>query len=140
MIVEKTTNSSFESQIERIINEPTDLNIKLISERLEDSEMTDYFELTDSFINYRPHLPWIKGDGGMTISAIQLAHYPMKWMDGRIISKHSFQQMITPTQLSEGFKSEYGLGVKNGNFEGEPFFGHSGGDKSTFSMMFYFPI
>ncbi len=62
MIIEKATNSSFESQIEKIINEPTGLNFKLISERLKDSEMTDYFELTDSFIIYRPHLPWIKGD------------------------------------------------------------------------------
>ena len=139
MIVERITKSSFESQIERIINEPTDLDFKLISERLEDDEMTDYFELNDSFIKYRPHFPWIKGDGGMTISAIQLAHFPMKWMDGTIISKPSFQEMISPTQLTEGFKSEYGLGVKNGKFEGETFFGHSGGDKSTFSMMFYFP-
>ncbi len=75
----------------------------------------------------------------MTISAIQLAHYPIHWMDGTIISRHSFQKMITPTQLSVGVNSEYGLGVKNGSFEGETIFGHSGGDKSTFSMMFYFP-
>lgn len=139
MIVEKTTKIPYKDHIERIVNRPTGLDIKLISERLKDSEMSDYFELMDSTIIHRPHWPWIKGDGGMTISAIELAHYPIYWMNGTVISNNSFQQMITPTLLTEGFTSEYGLGVKNGSFEGEKMFGHSGGDKSTFSMMFYFP-
>ncbi len=139
MIIEEATNSTFEDQLDRIINQPTGFDIKLISDRLKNAEMTDYFELTDSAIINRPHWPWIKGDGGMTISAIQLAQFPIKWMDGTILSKQSFQQMIAPTKLGAGFDSEYGLGVKNGNFEGEKIYGHSGGDQSTYSMMFHFP-
>lgn len=138
-IIERATGASFESHLDRIINEPTGLDLQLISDRLQAGEMTDYFELTDSQLLYRPHFPWIKGDGGMTISALQLAHYPLHWKNGTIISPASFQQMIAPTPLAAGFASEYGLGVKNGNFAGEKMFGHSGGDKSTYSMMFHFP-
>nr|WP_299486041.1 serine hydrolase domain-containing protein [uncultured Allomuricauda sp.] len=139
MIVERATKKSFQSNIDRIINEPTGFNIELISERLKNPMMSQYFQLNKGKISKRKHWPWIKGDGGMTNTALQLAKYPTKWMDGTIITPKSFEQMISDTYLSSGYSSEYGLGVKNGSFEGEPMFGHSGGDATTYSMMFHFP-
>ncbi len=139
MIVERVTGSSFESQIERIINKPTGFDVKLISDRFQDPKLSRYFEIIDNNLAYRPHWPWLKGDGGMTITTVELAQFPSKWMDGSIISKKSFEKMISPTLLDAGFYSEYALGTKNGEFEGVKMFGHSGGNKTTFSMMFYFP-
>ncbi|WP_298899642.1 serine hydrolase [uncultured Psychroserpens sp.] len=139
MIVERATKMPFQNSIDRIINEPSGFNIELISSRINNPKMSNHFQLTDSTIRERKHWLWIKGDGGMTNTAIDLAYFPEKWMNGSMISQHSFKQMISPTKLSSGFSSEYGLGVKNGSFEGVKMFGHSGGDKTTYSMMFHFP-
>lgn len=139
MIIERVTKMPFQNSIDRIINEPTGFDIELISSRIDNLKMSNHFQLIDGTIMKRKHWTWIKGDGGMTNTAIQLAQFPEKWMNGTIISQNSFQQMIAPTKLSSGFYSDYGLGVKNGDFEGVKMFGHSGGDVTTYSMMFHFP-
>lgn len=139
MIVERATKKSFQSNIDRIINKPTGFDIQLISKRMKSPLMSRHFQLNDGKISRRKHWPWIKGDGGMTNTALQLARFPNQWMNGSIISQNSFKLMSSMTYLSSGYYSEYGFGVKNGDFEGEPMFGHSGGDATTYSMMFHFP-
>ena len=139
MIIERVTKMTFQENINRIINNPTGFDFQLISERMKNPMMSKHFQLKGQKITSRKHWPWIKGDGGMTGTALQLAKFPYEWMNGSIISKKSFQVMIAQTYLSSGYNSEYGLGVKNGDFEGEVMFGHSGGDATTYSMMFYFP-
>ncbi|WP_350286097.1 serine hydrolase domain-containing protein [uncultured Croceitalea sp.] len=139
MIVERATEKSFQGNIDRIINKPTGFDIQLISKRIEDPIMSEHFQLNDGKISRRKHWPWIKGDGGMTNTALQLARFPYQWMNGSIISQNSFKSMKAKTYLSSGYYSEYGFGVKNGDFEGELMFGHSGGDATTYSMMFHFP-
>ncbi|WP_422860399.1 serine hydrolase domain-containing protein [Flagellimonas sp. S174] len=139
MIVERATDKSFQSNIDRVINEPTGFDIQLISKRMESPIMSKHFQPNNGKISRRKHWPWIKGDGGMTNTALQLARFPHQWMNGSIISQNSFNLMKAKTSLSSGYYSEYGFGVKNGDFEGEIMFGHSGGDATTYSMMFHFP-
>ncbi len=139
MIVERATKKSFQSNIDRIINKPGGFDIQLISKRMKSPMMSKHFELNGGKISGRKHWPWIKGDGGMTNTALQLAQFPNQWMNGAIISQNSFKLMKAETYLGSGYYSEYGLGVKNGDFEGEVMFGHSGGDATTYSMMFHFP-
>ena len=139
MIVERATKKSFQSNIDRIINRPTGFDIQMISKRMESPLMSQHFQLNDGKISRRKHWPWIKGDGGMTNTALQLARFPYQWINGSIISRNSFELMKKETYLSSGYHSEYAFGVKNGDFEGELMFGHSGGDATTYSMMFHFP-
>lgn len=137
MIVEKVTGKTFTEELDRIINEPTGFNIKLIGENTVNPNMSEYVELHGIKMIPEPHWTWIKGDGGMTATAIELAHFPFKWSDGTIISKKSFQQMITPTLLSDSIATGYGLGVRSGSFEGEKIIGHTGGHKSFKSKLIY---
>ena len=139
MIVERATKNAFEKELDRIINEPTGLDFKLISESTSDPKMTKYYELHSGKMIPEPHWTWIKGDGGMTATANDLAQFPFKWAEGAIISDRSFRQMIAPTLLKDGLVTGYGLGVRNGIFEDEHFIGHTGGHKTTKSIMAFFP-
>lgn len=138
-ILERATNISFEDLIDSILNKPTGLRIKLLSESQFDPNTSQHFEIQNGELAFRPFWSWIRGDGGLSASAIELAQIPFLLKDGTIINDTSFGQMIAPTKLKDDLLSGYGLGVKHGNFEGSRFWGHSGADKSFWSMMFFFP-
>lgn len=139
MIIEKVTGRSFGEEVDRIINQPTGLNIKLISERALDEKTTAIFEWKDSTLVYRPHWTWIKGDGGLTATSEDLALFPFYWSNGTIISEESFDKMCSPAILSDGVNTGYGIGVRTGKFENEYSVGHTGGNKSTWALMKYYP-
>lgn len=139
MILERVTGEYFDNLIDRVINQPTGLNIRHILQRQKDPEMTQLFELKDGEIQYRPYWTWFRGDGGLTASSADLVRFPEALKYGRIISKSSFEQMIAPTLLPDDIYSGYGLGVKSGSFEGEELWGHSGADRTYWSMMYHFP-
>ncbi|MBW2938059.1 beta-lactamase family protein [Aureisphaera sp. CAU 1614] len=139
MIIEEVTGKKFEDELDRIINKPANLNLKLISENIHNPFTSSYFELKDSLMMQEPLWTWIKGDGGLTTTSVDLASFPSKWANGQIISKESFELMKTPFILNDGLYSGYGLGVRTGNFEGEYVIGHTGGHKSSWAVMKYFP-
>ena len=139
LIIEHVTGRSFQSEMDRIINAPTGLHFKLIGEAVHEPEMSPLYELHGNRMVPEPHWTWIKGDGGMTTTALELANFPLMWSDGAIISDSSYQQMITPTPLNDGLETGYGLGVFTGIFEGHPVLGHSGGHKTLKSKMMFFP-
>lgn len=139
MIVERITSNSYQSEIDRIVNKPAGLNLKLIAETIDNPNTSEYFEMTDSGLEPKPHWTWIKGDGGLTTTSLDLAHFPSKWYSGSIIAKESFDAMTKPTVLKDGIETGYGLGVRNGVFTGLRMIGHTGGNKSLLSKMAYFP-
>lgn len=139
MIVESVTDSSFASEIDRVINKPTHLEIKLIAERADDPRTTGIFNWSDNTLEYQPHWRWITGDGGLTSTSEDLALFPFFWSNGTIISRESFASMCTPVILSDGVKTGYGIGVRTGKFEDEYCVGHTGGNKSTWALMKYYP-
>ena len=139
MIVERITGRSFQQEIDRVINSPAGLNLKLVKEAVDDPKMSDYVELKDSVFHPFPIWPWIKGDGGLTTTSIELAQFPRQWSSGKIISEASFLEMTEPMILSDGVQTGYGIGVRNGEFYGEKIIGHTGGHKSVYAIMVYFP-
>jgi D-alanyl-D-alanine carboxypeptidase len=139
MIIERITGKTFGEELNRIINEPTGLDIQLIADRAVDNRTTSFFEFKDSSLVYQPHWTWIKGDGGLTATVNDLALFPFYWSDGTIISDESFSDMCTPVKLTDGINTGYGIGVRTGKFEGEDCIGHTGGNKSTSAIMKYYP-
>jgi CubicO group peptidase (beta-lactamase class C family) len=138
-IVERITGNSFQSELDRIINRPTGFHFKLIAKNAYNPDMSPYHELHGSSMVPEPHWTWIKGDGGITTTALELAHFPFEWSNGTIISDSSYHRMITSTLLNDGIETGYGLGVRKGTFEGHPVHGHTGGHKTTKSKMMFFP-
>jgi CubicO group peptidase (beta-lactamase class C family) len=139
MIIENITGNAFEAELERIINKPANLDLTLIAENINNPQLSAYFELKDTIMDPEPLWPWIKGDGGLTTTASDLARFPFKWSDESILSTASFQTMTTPFVLNDGLTSGYGLGVRTGEFEGEKVIGHTGGHKSGWAVMNYLP-
>ena len=139
MIVERITGQDYQSEVNRIINQPADVDLQLIALRNVDPLMAPYYELNGDTFKHIPHWTWIKGDGGLTATSLDLARFAFKWTDGSIISKNSLEQMSAPTALGNGMTSGYGLGVRTGNLEGEPVIGHTGGNKSFKAVMQYYP-
>lgn len=139
LIIERVTGSSFGNELNRIINQPTGLDVKLIADRVSDDRTTSVFEFKDSSLVYQPHWTWIKGDGGLTATTNHLALFPFYWSNGTIISEESFQEMCTPIKLRDGITTGYGLGVRTGHFEGEYCVGHTGGSKTTSAVMKFYP-
>lgn len=139
LIVEKVTGNTFQQEIDRVINQPTGMNLQLISTATKDPMMSAYWELKDTTFAPYPHWTWIKGDGGLTATSMMLAQFPGQWANSQIISSESFKKMSTPIILNNGVQTGYGVGVRNGEFLGEKIIGHTGGHKSTYSIMVYFP-
>ena len=139
MIVERVTGNTFQDEINRVINRPAGLDLQLIKKATLNSKMSKYWELKNSEFFPYPHWTWIQGDGGLTATSAMLAQFPRKWATGKIISQASFQKMITPIILNNGLTTGYGIGVRNGEFMGDKIIGHTGGHKSTYSIMVYFP-
>ncbi|WP_431121190.1 serine hydrolase domain-containing protein [Flagellimonas flava] len=139
MIVERISKQRLQQEFDRVINKPAGMDLRLIEEAATLPDMSPYWEKKgDRFIPY-PHWTWIKGDGGLTATSIELAHFPKQWSTGRFIDLASFQEMIKPRVLTDGIETGYGLGVRNGEFFGEKIIGHTGGHKSTYAIMVYFP-
>ncbi len=139
IIIERVTGNSFQDEIDRVINQLTSMNLKLIAEATYDPQMSPYWERKSSgFISY-PHWTWIEGDGGLTATSIMLCQFPRQWASGKVINKASFDEMTEPRVLLDGVQTGYGLGVRNGEFYGEKIIGHTGGHKSTYAIMVYFP-
>lgn len=139
MIIEKVTGNNFQDEVDRVINKPAGTNIRLIAETYDNPNTSTYFELIDSTMQPQKHWLWIKGDGGLSATAKDLALFPFKWSDGTIISKSSFKKMCKPFILDSGIPTGYGLGVRNGTFEGIRAVGHTGGNKSGAAMMSFYP-
>jgi D-alanyl-D-alanine carboxypeptidase len=139
MIIEVVTDNSFGEELKRVVNDPTGLDLKLIADRIFDERTTSIYEYKDSSLVYKPHWPWIKGDGGLTATVKDLVLFPFFWTNGTIISEKTFAEMSTPSKLTDGINTGYGLGVRTGKFEGEYCIGHTGGNKTTMALMKYYP-
>ena len=138
-IVERISGNSYQFEIDRVINTPGELNLKLIRETATDPLMAPYFQIERGNTVPSEHWTWIKGDGGLTATSLDLAHFPHKWSDGTLISKESFEEMITPVLLRDSTATGYGIGVRNGELAGHRMIGHTGGHNTPLSVMAYFP-
>lgn len=142
MIIEKVTGNSLENEIDRVIARPMRYtSLKHMTENLNNPNYSKSFELRDSIIGLSPmnSFTWIKGDGGWSTSAIELAHFPFGLSDGTLMTKSSLERMTEPTVLENGIVVDYGLGLRMGEFDGQRVWGHTGGDASTWGMLQFFP-
>ena len=142
-VMEKITGKAFGQMIEEYLAVP--LNSKTLDlqqNNIEKSMAAKMFKLSDTI--YEKHfindLTYIGGDGGLSISAIELAHFPIKLMDETLIGKESFDQLTSNTILNSGIIANYGLGIRKGKFQGYTLWGHTGSSGSTtICVLGYFP-
>lgn len=65
--------------------------------------------------------------GALVGTARDLARWSSALHHGRVVNQALYDQMISPTKLTDNTSSDYGFGLENGVVDGVPVIGHSGG-------------
>lgn len=138
-IAENATGKPWQELINEFINEPNDLDFQLIRFASDLSTTSPLFNFqNDSFLRAKT-LVYVIGDGGLTATTEMLSKFPRLLTNDEFMSQSMFEQMSNPRLLNDGTKTGYGFGVRNGFFLEERIIGHTGGWKSTYAIMVYFP-
>jgi len=138
-IAENVTNKTWQQLLNEFINKPSGMDFQLIKFASDLPQLSAIFDLADGEFRKMPTWVYVIGDGGITATSEMLSKFPNYWSNGDIINQASFQKMSTPTMLNDNTPTGYGFGVRRGQFFEEPVIGHTGGWKSTYAIMSYFP-
>lgn len=69
---------------------------------------------------------WIGAAGDIWSTPADLLTWDLALMDGKIVSKESYQAMVTPRQLADGSSSDYGCGLRIRHMAGRTVLSHTG--------------
>lgn len=138
-IAENITGRPWQQLIEDYINQRSNLDFQLLKYAVERPETSPIFNYGKERFDKVPTWSYVMGDGGLTTTTEMLALYPQFWSKGKIIEPSAYEKMVKPTELSNSLSTGYGYGVRNGEFLGERIIGHTGGWKTTYAIMAFFP-
>lgn len=141
MIIEKASGMLYEDFIEQKIAQPLGLTSLKHLNRQDRESVARRYDLQDSGFVYSlmDTTYYFKGDGGLSATALDLARIPFGIADGKLISPASVKALMDPTIFPNGGRSDYGLGFRQGTFEGRRVWGHTGGHINYWSTLAYFP-
>jgi len=84
-------------------------------------------------------MSWPFGVGSLCSTVIDLVKWNAALHGGKVVSATSYQRMITPATLTDGSRTEYGLGLRVASEAGRRIIEHSGGTIGYTSHLVYFP-
>ncbi len=77
--------------------------------------------------------------GGLISTAADLVRWQIALVNGRVISKESYEEMTLPFMLTHGKETNYGMGLQLELQAGKPCVWHGGGINGFNSVLLYFP-
>ncbi len=78
--------------------------------------------------------------GALCSNVPDLLRYQRALLDKKIVNAQSWQRMITPATLADGFRTSYGFGlVIDDDFDGERVIGHGGQINGFWASLMYYP-
>ena len=77
--------------------------------------------------------------GGLISTAGDLVKWQLALVNGRALSKASYEEMTLPFMLVDGKETNYGLGLQLDTQAGQPCIWHGGGINGFNSVLMYFP-
>ena len=83
--------------------------------------------------------PGVKGDGGLAMTAADLAAFARGLERGGYLGSGGFARMTTPTRLESGTEVDYGIGARLGSLGGRRMWGHTGSLESYVGTVLRFP-
>ncbi len=81
----------------------------------------------------------VKGDGGLCVTATDLALLARRLETGDYLGPSGFEEMSRPTLLPNGDVVDYGLGVRRGELAGHALWGHTGSIGAYVAVVMRFP-
>ena len=85
------------------------------------------------------NMEWIRGDGGLCGSAVDLARWTRLLSTGRVIAPDRYAMMIAPTRLSDGSEAEYGFGLSLVRPDTAQKIAHNGAMRGFSASAAYYP-
>ncbi|MFU8814288.1 MAG: alpha/beta fold hydrolase [Pseudomonadales bacterium] len=85
------------------------------------------------------NMNWIRGDGGLCGSALDLARWSRLLATEQVVSARSYQLMSAPAQLADGSRVDYGLGLSLVSLDGRRKISHNGAMLGFSASAAYYP-
>ena len=142
MVIEKVSGKSYQDFLRETFFEPLkltrtryDSNTELILDRAQGyAYEKERFE-NDGLLDM--HQPGAAG--GLISTASELVRWQIALVNGRVVSKASYEEMTTPFMLQNGKETGYGMGLQLDTQAGKPCVWHGGGINGFNSVLLYFP-
>lgn len=140
MIIEKITGDTWQNFLRARIFKPlrmnsTDVNSATCALR---NRALGYAWRSNSFQPGAYVAPTILGyaGGGILSTVLDLGKWDRALFEDKLISRSTLEEMWTPARLSNGSKTDYGLGWSVDDFLGVPTVGHGGAHMTGFKTFF----
>lgn len=85
------------------------------------------------------NMNWIRGDGGLCASALDLSRWSVLLQSGRLLSPASMRLMNSPTRLNDGSVADYGMAVSLIPMHGRRKIAHGGRMPGFTAMLATYP-
>ncbi|MDQ3398831.1 MAG: beta-lactamase family protein, partial [Deinococcota bacterium] len=141
LIIEAVSGQDYADFLEEAFFEPLGLASTRVCDTLPGEERAQgyYLEAGATLAAPAENMAWALGDGAICSSAVDLAAWKRALVTGRVVSHASYERMIAPETLQDGFAPAYGFGLSLVEFGGRPKVAHSGRMGGFSGAVAYYP-
>ncbi|TMO56400.1 serine hydrolase domain-containing protein [Pseudoalteromonas phenolica] len=137
-VIEVVSGLTYADYLKTHIFNPLKMNRSYVTKQGEgNTGTTGYSSHNDSPI--KVDRSWIYASGAITSTLKDMSRWHQALVNGKVISKHNYQKMITPTVLNNGETSPYGFGLYNYPISGKKTINHEGWIPGFMTWSIYLP-
>ena len=137
-VIEVVSGLTYADYLKTHIFNPLKMNRSYVTKQGEgNTGTTGYTSHNDSPI--KVDRSWIYASGAITSTLKDMSRWHQALVNGKVISKHNYQKMITPTVLNNGETSPYGFGLYNYPISGKKTINHEGWIPGFMTWSIYLP-
>ncbi|ALO44205.1 serine hydrolase domain-containing protein [Pseudoalteromonas phenolica] len=137
-VIEVVSGLTYADYLKTHIFKPLQMNHSYVTKQGEGNTGTiGYTSHNDSPI--KVDRSWIYASGAITSTLEDMSRWHQALVNGKVISKHNYQKMITPTVLNNGETSPYGFGLYNYPISGKKTINHEGWIPGFMTWSIYLP-
>jgi CubicO group peptidase (beta-lactamase class C family) len=137
-VIEVISGLTYANYLKTHIFKPIQMNSSYVIERGEgNTGITGYTSANDT--PFKVDRSWVHASGAIASTLEDMSLWHQALINGRVISKASYQLMITPALLNNGETSPYGFGLYNYPISGKMTINHEGWIPGFMTWSIYLP-
>lgn len=137
-VIEVASGLTYADYLKTHIFKPTKMNSSFVIERGEGNiGVTGYTSANDA--PFKVDRSWVHASGAIASTLEDMSRWHQALINGRVISKASYEKMITPALLNNGETSSYGFGLYNYPISGKMTINHEGWIPGFMTWSIYLP-
>lgn len=142
LLVERVTGQPYEQALSARFFAPLGLHSirQCTPVPLDRTEARGHEKLKGVVVTAAPeNMNWIRGDGGLCGSAVDVARWTRLLATGKVVTPRSYRLMTAPTSLSDGRQVDYGFGLSLVDLEEQRKVAHNGAMRGFSASAAYYP-